>query len=52
MINELPTIFEIVSGTAKKQSKEKSSVSNHSGNKSKSNSKVVKGFPVYNAFIW
>ncbi|KAK7858101.1 phd finger protein alfin-like 5 [Quercus suber] len=40
MINELPTIFEIVSGTAKKQSKEKSSVSNHSGNKSKSNSKV------------
>ncbi|KAK4591255.1 hypothetical protein RGQ29_021448 [Quercus rubra] len=40
MINELPTIFEIVSGTAKKQSKEKSSVSNHSGNKSKSNSKA------------
>ena len=52
MINELPTIFEIVSGTAKKQSKEKSSVSNHSGNKSKSNSKAVKGFPLYNAFIW
>lgn len=41
MINELPTIFEVVTGTAKKQVKEKSSVSNHSGSKSKSNSKVV-----------
>ncbi|KAF5445217.1 hypothetical protein F2P56_034283, partial [Juglans regia] len=39
MINELPTIFEVVTGTAKKQTKEKSSVSNHSSNKSKSNSK-------------
>ncbi|CAI0473299.1 unnamed protein product [Linum tenue] len=39
MINEFPTIFEIVSGSVKKQSKEKSSVSNHSSNKSKSNSK-------------
>ncbi|XP_009601909.1 PHD finger protein ALFIN-LIKE 4-like [Nicotiana tabacum] len=41
MMNDLPTIFEIVSGTAKKQSKEKSSVSNHSSTKSKSNSKVT-----------
>ncbi|XP_059645622.1 PHD finger protein ALFIN-LIKE 4-like [Cornus florida] len=39
MMNELPTIFEVVSGTAKKQQKEKSVVSNHSSNKSKSNSK-------------
>ncbi|KAK7325094.1 hypothetical protein VNO77_29171 [Canavalia gladiata] len=40
MINELPTIFEVVSGAAKKQVKEKSSVSNNSGSKSKSNSKA------------
>lgn len=42
MINDLPTIFEVVTGTAKKQAKEKSSVSNHNGNKSKSGSKGVK----------
>ncbi|CAN1218285.1 PHD finger protein ALFIN-LIKE 5 [Linum perenne] len=42
MINELPTIFEIVSNPAKKQSKEKSSISNHSSTKSKSNSKGAK----------
>lgn len=41
MINDLPTIFEVVTGAAKKQSKEKAAVSNHSSNKSKSNSKVV-----------
>ncbi|KAH1145210.1 hypothetical protein GYH30_041148 [Glycine max] len=40
MINELPTIFEVVTGEAKKQVKEKSSVSNNSGSKSKSNSKA------------
>ncbi|XP_073052669.1 PHD finger protein ALFIN-LIKE 4-like [Primulina eburnea] len=40
MINELPTVFEVVTGAAKKQQKEKSSVSNHSSNKSKSNSKM------------
>ncbi|KAJ1424503.1 Zinc finger, PHD-type [Sesbania bispinosa] len=40
MINELPTIFEVVTGTAKKQVKEKSSVSNNSGSKSKSSSKA------------
>ncbi|OIW11193.1 hypothetical protein TanjilG_28284 [Lupinus angustifolius] len=40
MINELPTIFEVVTGAAKKQVKEKSSVSNHSGSKSKSSSKT------------
>ncbi|KAI7727689.1 hypothetical protein M8C21_008152 [Ambrosia artemisiifolia] len=39
MINELPTIFEVVSGHAKKQTREKSSVTNHSNNKSKSNTK-------------
>ncbi|KAF9680420.1 hypothetical protein SADUNF_Sadunf06G0119400 [Salix dunnii] len=42
MINDLPTIFEIVTGVVKKQAKDKSSVSNHSSNKSKSNSKGVK----------
>ena len=40
MINDLPTVFEVVTGSAKKQSKEKSSVSNHSSNKSKTNSTV------------
>jgi hypothetical protein len=39
MINELPTIFEVVTGAAKKQpTKEKSSITNHSGSKSKFNS--------------
>eukprot|EP00268_Persea_americana_P026549 TRINITY_DN259_c0_g1_i10.p1 TRINITY_DN259_c0_g1~~TRINITY_DN259_c0_g1_i10.p1 ORF type:complete len:161 (+),score=19.79 TRINITY_DN259_c0_g1_i10:2064-2546(+) len=42
MINELPTIYEVVSGIAKKQVKDKSSATNHSSNKSKQNSKVVK----------
>lgn len=44
MINDLPTIFEVVSGSAKKQSnsKEKTSVSNNSSTKSKSNSKSAK----------
>ncbi|XP_004239609.1 PHD finger protein ALFIN-LIKE 4 [Solanum lycopersicum] len=43
MINELPTIYEIVTGAAKKQVKDRSSsVSNHSSNKSKSNSKLGK----------
>lgn len=43
MINDLPTIFEVVTGAAKKQQlKEKTPVSNHSSNKSKSNSKPVK----------
>ncbi|GMN36911.1 hypothetical protein TIFTF001_006389 [Ficus carica] len=41
MINDLPTIFEVVTGAAKKQVKEKSSA-NHGSNKSKSNSKVEK----------
>ncbi|KAL8189367.1 hypothetical protein R6Q57_028933 [Mikania cordata] len=40
MINDLPTIFEVVNGTAKGNQKEKSSVSNHSSTKSKSNSKL------------
>ncbi|KAK7260766.1 hypothetical protein RIF29_27063 [Crotalaria pallida] len=42
LINDLPTISEVVTGMAKKQGKEKSSVSNHSYTKAKSNSK--KGF--------
>lgn len=42
MINDLPTVFEVVTGAAKKQQKEKSSVSNHSSNKLKSNSKSVR----------
>ncbi|KAK7388234.1 hypothetical protein VNO78_23045 [Psophocarpus tetragonolobus] len=33
MINDLPTIFEVVTGSAKKQTKEKSSISNHTSNK-------------------
>ncbi|KAG6424144.1 hypothetical protein SASPL_114557 [Salvia splendens] len=41
MINDLPTIFEVVTGAAKKQVKDKSSVSNHSGSASKSNPKLV-----------
>lgn len=39
MINDLPTVFEVVAGYAKKQTTEKSSISNHSSNKSKSNTK-------------
>lgn len=42
MVNDLPTIFEVVAGTAKKQGKDKSSVSNNSSNRSKSSSKVKK----------
>ncbi|KAM3308244.1 PHD finger protein ALFIN-LIKE 3 isoform X1 [Capsicum chacoense] len=38
MINDLPTIYEVVTGAVKKQQKEKSS--SHSGKKSKSNSKA------------
>ncbi|KAK1372604.1 PHD finger protein ALFIN-LIKE 4-like [Heracleum sosnowskyi] len=39
MINDLPSIFEVVTGAAKKQSKEKSAVSNHSSSKPKPNPK-------------
>lgn len=42
MINDLPTIFEAVTGASKKQSKEKSAVSNHGNSKPKSNPKVGK----------
>ncbi|CAA2989589.1 PHD finger ALFIN-LIKE 4 [Olea europaea subsp. europaea] len=42
MINDLPTIFEVVTGAAKKKVTEKSSVSNHGSTKSKSNLKRVK----------
>jgi hypothetical protein len=40
MINDLPTIFEIVTGSAKKQQKEKPPATENSNGKSKSNSKV------------
>ncbi|KAF2323604.1 hypothetical protein GH714_036284 [Hevea brasiliensis] len=40
MINDVPTIYEVVTGAEKKQVKEKSSVTNHNSNKSKSNPKV------------
>ncbi|KAI3955801.1 hypothetical protein MKW98_006161 [Papaver atlanticum] len=40
MMNDLPTIFEVVTGAVKKQVKEKSSISNHSSNKSKPVSKM------------
>ncbi|KAJ8535832.1 hypothetical protein K7X08_034233 [Anisodus acutangulus] len=39
MINDLPTIHEVVTGVAKTQKKEKSTVSNQSKNKSKPNAK-------------
>ncbi|KAK7383353.1 hypothetical protein VNO78_29030 [Psophocarpus tetragonolobus] len=39
MINDLPTILEVVAGAAKKKGKEKPSVSNHNNNKFKSKSK-------------
>ncbi|XP_038699162.1 PHD finger protein ALFIN-LIKE 4-like [Tripterygium wilfordii] len=39
MINEVPSIFEVVTGNVKKQLKEKSSVSNHSSIKSKSSAR-------------
>ncbi|TMW92998.1 hypothetical protein EJD97_012308 [Solanum chilense] len=42
MMNDLPTIYEVVTGVAKKRVKDKSTVSNHSSNKSKSNSKAGK----------
>lgn len=40
MINDLPTVFEVVTGTPNKQHKVKSSISNPNSNKSKSNTKV------------
>jgi hypothetical protein len=40
MINELPTILEVVTETTKKKTKEKSSVINHNGNKRKPNAKL------------
>ncbi|KAM3394907.1 PHD finger protein ALFIN-LIKE 4 isoform X1 [Capsicum galapagoense] len=42
MMNNLPTIYEVVTGVAKKKVKDKSTISNHSSNKSKSNSKAGK----------
>ncbi|XP_058097513.1 PHD finger protein ALFIN-LIKE 4 [Magnolia sinica] len=46
MINELPTIFEVVTGTAKKQPKEKSAATTpNSSSKSKSSSKTQQPKP-------
>ncbi|KAK1281427.1 PHD finger protein ALFIN-LIKE 5 [Acorus gramineus] len=47
MINDLPTIYEVVSGGAKARIKEKSSTPNHSSNKSKPNkmAKTAKAQP-------
>jgi len=42
MINEVPTVFEVVTGSAKKQTEEQPSSVNKNGNRSKSNSKVVR----------
>lgn len=42
MINDLPTVFEVVTGASKKQAKDKPSASNHSSSKSKSNLKASK----------
>lgn len=44
MINDLPTIFEVVTGAAKVQFKDKSSGTNHSGSKSKTNLKTVHSY--------
>ncbi|KAL1829424.1 hypothetical protein DCAR_0208762 [Daucus carota subsp. sativus] len=41
MINDLPSIYEVVMGIAKKQTKEKSAASNHSSSKPKSNPKRI-----------
>ncbi|KAH9328020.1 hypothetical protein KI387_000128, partial [Taxus chinensis] len=40
LMNELPTIFEVVTGTAKRQVKERSTVTNNSSSKSKSGGKA------------
>lgn len=42
LINDLPTIFEVVTETAEKQAKEKSSVSNIASNNTKTSSKAVR----------
>lgn len=42
MINEVPTVFEVVTGSAKKQTEEQPSSVTKNGNRSKSNSKVVR----------
>lgn len=41
MINDLPTIYEVVTGIAKKQQREKSASTPNSSSKSKSSSKTV-----------
>lgn len=51
MMNDLPTIYEVVSGKSKKQSKERLSVSNRRSNKSKSGSKGV-NFKLFHKSLW
>ncbi|EPS74259.1 hypothetical protein M569_00495, partial [Genlisea aurea] len=51
LINDLPTVFEVVSGAAKKQAKDKTS-SNHSAGKSKSNTKMVRTIPALFIFYF
>lgn len=50
MMNDLPTIYEVVSGKSKKQS-EKLSVSNRSSNKSKLGPKGV-NFKLFHKSLW
>ncbi|KAH9608824.1 hypothetical protein KSS87_014296 [Heliosperma pusillum] len=49
MVNDLPTILEVVTGAAKKQVKERSTVSNFSSSNSKSNSKSHPGMQAKHA---
>ena len=49
MINELPTIFEVVSGNAK-QPKDQSATHNNSG-KSKSSGKIVRSYGLHSYSI-
>jgi hypothetical protein len=41
MINEVPTVYEVVTGNAEKQTQEMPSSAHQNGNRSKSNSKMV-----------
>ncbi|CAN6475353.1 unnamed protein product [Victoria cruziana] len=52
MMNDLPTIFEVVTGLAKKQAREKSTITTNSSNKNKSNAKMVGTFASYCFFLY
>jgi hypothetical protein len=47
MINNLPTIYEVVTGAAKRQSKEKTPNTNSSSKSNKPSSKVVSAMPLF-----